>query len=125
MCMEKVYGPSQRDGEGDAGAGCILERMRTDHWLKDPPLSPLWLDLKAKVRGLEMLPSLKDRLGAIETEFGRLTDKGKTLKLIEISRWKEAILNSETEPTAYDTPLPQSLLDDLDAVWQGRDWLEP
>ena len=89
------------------------------------PLSPLWPDPKAKVRGLEMPPYLKDRLGAIETEFGRLTDKGKTLRLIEISRWKEAILNSETEPTAYDTPLPQSLLDDLDVVWQGRDWLEP
>jgi hypothetical protein len=25
---EKVHGPSQRDGEGDAGAGCILERLR-------------------------------------------------------------------------------------------------
>ena len=89
------------------------------------PLSPQWPDPKAKVRGLQMPSYLEDRLSAIETEFGRFTDKGIMLRKIEISRWKEAILNSETEPTAYDTPLPQSLLDDLDVVWQGRDWLEP
>lgn len=88
------------------------------------PHSPQWPDPKAKVRGLEMPPYLKDRLDAIETEFGRLTDKGKRLTLIEISRWKEAILNSETEPTPSDTPLPQLLLNELDVVWQGRDWLE-
>ena len=49
------------------------------------PPSPQWPDPKANVRGLTMPPYLKDRLDAIETEFGRLTDKGKRLRLIEIS----------------------------------------
>ena len=43
--------------------------------------------------------------------------------LTDISRWKEAIINSDSEPTRSDTPLPQSLLDELDIVWQERDWL--
>ncbi|TAQ90810.1 hypothetical protein B7494_g883 [Chlorociboria aeruginascens] len=85
---------------------------------RTPPLSSLWPDPMAKVRRLEMPPYLKDRLSAIEMKFGLLTDRGKMLRLIEISRWKEAIINSETEPTAYDTPLPQSLLDELDVFWR-------
>ena len=44
--------------------------------------------------------------------------------MIEISRWKEAIINSDSETTASDTPLPPSLLDELDIVWQERDWLD-
>jgi hypothetical protein len=53
---------------------------------------------------------LKERLDAIKAEFGYFTDKGEKLRMIEISRWMEAIINSDSEPTASDTPLPQSLL---------------
>ncbi len=67
---------------------------------------------------------LKKWLDVIETKFGRLTDKGKRLRLIEISCWKKAILNSETESIASDTHLPQLLLNELNVVWQGRDWLK-
>ena len=88
------------------------------------PLLPHWPDPHAKLRGLEMPRYLKDRLAAIEEEFGRWEDKGSMLRRIEISRWKEAVLHSETEPTAPNTPLPQSLLDDLAIMWQEGDWLD-
>ena len=73
-------------------------------------------DPKAKVRQLPMPQYLEERLDAIKKEFGYFTDKGKKLRMIEISRWKEAIINSDSEPTASNTPLPQSLLDELDIV---------
>ena len=66
------------------------------------PSSSEWPDPKAKDRGLKMLAYLKDRLDVIETEFGRFTDKGNKLRLVEISQWKDAILNCETEPTGSD-----------------------
>ena len=36
----------------------------------------------------------------------------------------QVIINSDSVPTASDPPLPQSLLDELDIVWQERDWLD-
>jgi hypothetical protein len=81
-------------------------------------------DPKAKVRRLPMPQYLEERLDAITAEFGYFTDKGEKLRMIEISQWMEAIINSDSEPTASDTPLPQSLLDELDIVWQERNWLD-
>jgi len=46
-------------------------------------------------------------------------------RFLEITRWKEAILNADSEPSALDTPYPQSLLHELDLVWHGYDWVEP
>jgi hypothetical protein len=44
--------------------------------------------------------------------------------MIETSRWMESIINGDSEPNASITPLPQSLLDELDIVWRDRDWLD-
>lgn len=33
-------------------------------------------------------------------------------------------MNSNSEPTASDAPLPQALLDELNIVWRDRDWLD-
>ena len=33
------------------------------------------------------------------------------------------MINGGSEPTVADTPLPPSLLDELDIVWRDRDWL--
>jgi hypothetical protein len=48
---------------------------------------------------------LKGRLDAIKVEFGYFTDKGEKLQKIEISWWKEAIINSDSKPMASNTPL--------------------
>lgn len=84
---------------------------------RTPPLS-WWLssDLDTK-EPLLWPPRLKERLDAINVEFG--FHDGKKLRLIEISRWKEAIVNSGFEPAPSDTPFPQSLLDELYVVWRG------
>ncbi|KAF1993296.1 hypothetical protein P154DRAFT_78454 [Amniculicola lignicola CBS 123094] len=83
-----------------------------------------WHDPKAKVERLLKPQYLKERLDAIKAEFGYFTDKGKKLRMIETSCWLESIINSDSEPTAPDTPFPQSLLDELDIVWRDRDWLD-
>ena len=85
------------------------------------PPSPQWPNPKAEVRGLEMTAYLKNRLQVIETGFDRLNKS----RLIGITRWKEAALTFETEPSASDTPLPQSLLDELHILWQGREGWDP
>jgi hypothetical protein len=36
----------------------------------------------------------------------------------------ESIFNIDSEPNASITPLPQSLLDELDIVWRDRDSLD-
>lgn len=46
-------------------------------------------------------------------------------QFIEITRWKEALMNSASEPSASDTPFSQSLLDELDIVWQDYNNLDP
>jgi hypothetical protein len=52
------------------------------------------------------------------------TDIGKKLQMIETPRWMESIFNIDSEPNASITPLPQSLLDELDIVWRDRDSLD-
>lgn len=90
---------------------------------RTPPSSG-YPDPKAKAEGLPKPQYLKERLDAIRAEVGYFTDEGKKLRMIEISQWKEAIINGDSEPTASDTPLPQSLLDELNVVWQERDRLD-
>jgi hypothetical protein len=44
--------------------------------------------------------------------------------MIETSCWLASTINSDSEPTAPDTPLLQSLLDELGIVWRDRDRLD-
>ena len=88
------------------------------------PPSSWWQDPKAKVKRLPKPQYLDNGLDAIKTAFGYFTDKGKKLRMIETSRWIEAMINGDSDPTAADTPLPPSLLDELDIVWRDRDWLD-
>ena len=62
---------------------------------------------------------LKERLSAISAEFGNRSDKAEGLRMIATSHWVESMINGDSEPDAFDT-LPQSLLDELDIVWQDR-----
>lgn len=86
---------------------------------KRTPPSLWYSDPKAKAGRLPQPQYLKERLDAIKAEFGCDTDKVEKSRMIEISRWKEAIISSDFEPT--DTPLPPPPLDELNIVCQERD----
>ena len=88
------------------------------------PPSSWWQDPKTKIKRLPKPQYLNNGLDAIKTAFGYSTDKGKKLRMIETSRWIESMINGNSGPTAADTPLPPSLLDELDIVWRDRDWLD-
>ena len=88
------------------------------------PPSSWWQDPKTKIERLPRPPYLNKELDAIKTAFGYSTDKGKKLRMIETSRWIESMINGNSGPTAAGTPLPPSLLDQLDIVWRDRDWLD-
>ena len=88
------------------------------------PPSSWWQDPKTKIRRLPRPQYLNKELDAIKTAFGYSTDQGKKLRMIETSRWIESMINGNSCPTAADTPLPPSLLDELDIVWRDRDWLD-
>ena len=87
------------------------------------PPSCWWQDPKAKVKRLPKPQYLNDRLDAIQAAFGYHADEGKKLRMIETSRWIESRINGDSDPTAADTPLSPSLLDELDIVWRDRNWL--
>lgn len=82
------------------------------------PPSPEWPDPKAKLCGLDRPQYLRDRLQAMSIEYEQIQDRDKYEKsqFIEITRWKEAILNANSEPSASDTAFPQSLMDELSIV---------
>ena len=40
--------------------------------------------------------------------------------MIATSRWLESMMNGDSEPVGADTPLPPSLLDELNVVWRDR-----
>ncbi|KAA6412972.1 MAG: hypothetical protein FRX48_02715 [Lasallia pustulata] len=84
------------------------------------PPSPQWPDPMSKLRGLEWPQYVADRLLALSAGYHEHESwaKFKTNQYIEITRWKEAILNASSEPSASDTPFPQSLMDELAVVWQ-------
>lgn len=87
------------------------------------PPSLWWQDPKRRVKRLPKPQYLQERLDAIEAEFGYHSDMGEKLRMIEMSRWMESIINGDSEPTTSDA-LPQSLLEELDIVWQDRHWLD-
>ncbi|WEW54639.1 hypothetical protein PRK78_000059 [Emydomyces testavorans] len=92
---------------------------------RTPPLSwwlMSWWENPDHKEPLLWPPYLKERWDAIKAEFPFGSPEGAKLRLIEIARWKEAIINTGSEPTPSDTPFPQSLLDELDVVWQGKEW---
>ena len=88
------------------------------------PPSSWWQDPKVKVERLPKPQYLNDTLDAIKTEFGYFTDEGKKLRMIAMSRWFESMIYGDSHPTVADTPLPPSLLDELDIVWRDRDWVD-
>lgn len=88
------------------------------------PPSSWWQDPKAKAERLPKPQYLKNELDAIATAFGYHDDKGKKLRMIAKSRWIESMVYGDSDPTAADTPLSHSLLDELDIVWRDRDWLD-
>ena len=65
-------------------------------------------------------PRLVKRLNMINAETKYLN--GAKEILIEMSRWKEAILNTGSEPISPGTPFPLSILDELNVVWEDRDY---
>lgn len=85
--------------------------------------SSWWQDPKVEAEQLLKPQYWKERLNAINTEFGYLTDKAEKLRMIETSCWLESTINGDSEPAVSDT-LPHSLLDELDTVWQDRHWLD-
>ena len=91
---------------------------------RSPPLSwwlaPLW----AAHRSESFLwpPRLVERLDTINAET-KYPDGAKEI-LIEMSRWKEALLNTGSEPVSPGTPFPQSLSDELDLVWRNSERYE-
>lgn len=91
------------------------------------PPSPQWPDSNARIRGLDQPQYLKDRLRALSTESRQTQDQDKYKKsqFIELTRLKEALLNTSTEPSGSDPPFPQTLMDELDIVWQSYNTLEP
>ncbi|MCJ1245703.1 hypothetical protein MMC30_002907 [Trapelia coarctata] len=89
---------------------------------KRTPPSPWWQDPKAKVDRLPKPQYLSDQLDAIIAEFGYFDDEGKKLRMIEMSRWIESIITTDSEPIASDTPFPPSLLDELDIIWRDCSW---
>ncbi|KAL9118126.1 MAG: hypothetical protein Q9187_005331 [Circinaria calcarea] len=86
--------------------------------IRTPP-SPQWPDPKAKVRGLCWPDYLSERLEAIRKEFGISTNESLKRQLIEFARWKEAVLNTDSDPATSEIPLSNSLLNELDTAWQG------
>ncbi|KAL8937687.1 MAG: hypothetical protein Q9211_003552 [Gyalolechia sp. 1 TL-2023] len=82
---------------------------------KTPPLSwwlSSWWISRSSKEPLLWPSRLEERLDAIMAE----SPGGGYSKLIEICRWKEAIVNTGSEPAPLDTPFPQSLLDELVVV---------
>ena len=84
------------------------------------PPSCWWQDPKAKVEWLPKPKYLANELDAIIKKFGYEMDEGDKLRMIATSRWLESMMNGGSDPTAADTPLPPSLLDELSIVWRDR-----
>ena len=85
--------------------------------LRTPP-SPQWPDPKAKLRGLHWPDYLMQRLKTIRKECG-FSKEGEKRRIIQMARWKEAVLNTDSDPSISEMPLSPSLQDQLDIAWQG------
>ncbi|MCJ1347613.1 hypothetical protein MMC31_005841 [Peltigera leucophlebia] len=83
------------------------------------PPSPQWPDPKAKLRGLHWPDHLMEKLQAIDKEFGFSSDAGERRRTIELARWKEAVLNPDSDPCISEMPLSSPLQARLDIAWQG------
>ncbi|MCJ1256704.1 hypothetical protein MMC24_004528 [Lignoscripta atroalba] len=83
------------------------------------PLSPQWPDPKAKLRGLSWPDYIMERRRVIQRKFGS-TDEGQKRQRIDLARWKEAVLNTDSDPMASEMPLSQPLLNELETTW--REW---
>lgn len=82
------------------------------------PPSPPWPDPKAKLRNLNWPAYLRQRLNAIHKEFG-FSKEGTKRRIIELARWKEAVINTEVDPCTSEIPLSPSLDVQLDIAWQS------
>ena len=83
------------------------------------PQSPQWPDPKAKLRGVYWPKYLGERLAAIYKEFGRSgNNEGEKRETIELARWKEAVLNTGSDPIISEVPLTQPLQQKLEIAWK-------
>ncbi|MCJ1249583.1 hypothetical protein MMC30_006809 [Trapelia coarctata] len=85
--------------------------------IRTPP-SPQWPDPKAKLRGRYKPQYVRDRREKIQVEFGS-TDEGQKRSAFVSARWKEAVLNSDSDPLISEMPLTESLLKEFDVIWSG------
>ena len=92
---------------------------------RSPPLSwwlaPVWGDQHSAA--FSWPPRLVKRLDAIKAESMCLNRHKEVI--IEISRWKEAIMKTGSEPASPGTPFSESLLDELNVVWETLERYEP
>ncbi|KAI9837941.1 MAG: hypothetical protein M1837_002649 [Sclerophora amabilis] len=82
------------------------------------PPSSWWQDPKAKVKRLPEPQCLKERFAALRAEFGYYSKTRHKMCMIETGRWIESVLNGNSRPAAFGTPLPRSLLDEMDIVYR-------
>ncbi|KAL9124599.1 MAG: hypothetical protein Q9217_006082 [Psora testacea] len=84
------------------------QRVQPRSWWDDAPI--------LRVKRLTRPQYLKERLDAIGEEFGYRSEEGEKLGMLETVFWMDSVINSE--PAASDTTFPQSLLDELNTIWQ-------
>ncbi|KAL8912004.1 MAG: hypothetical protein Q9171_002917 [Xanthocarpia ochracea] len=84
--------------------------------IRTPP-SPQWPDPKAKLKGLHWPAYMNLRREAIHQEFG-FSDESTKRETIEFARWKEAVLNTHSDPCTSEMPLSLPLQAQLDIAWQ-------
>lgn len=82
------------------------------------PISPKWPDPQAKVRNLDWPQYLSDKHQAIFREFGHGKESYKRERF-EIARWKEAVINTDTDPATAEIPMSPSLWKELEVAWRG------
>ncbi|KAL8903401.1 MAG: hypothetical protein Q9207_003947 [Kuettlingeria erythrocarpa] len=85
--------------------------------IRTPP-SPQWPDPKAKLKGLHWPDYLCQRKEAIRQQFG-FSDEATKRETVEFARWKEAVINTDTDPCISEMPLSLPLQARLDIAWQG------
>ncbi|KAL9026974.1 MAG: hypothetical protein Q9196_004445, partial [Gyalolechia fulgens] len=84
------------------------------------PPSSYWQIPKIKLLRSTKPQYLQDKLDAINKKHGYVGDISWKLRTIETSRWLEATINGQSEPTGSDSPLPSPLLEKLETAWAER-----
>ncbi|KAL9628537.1 MAG: hypothetical protein Q9164_007233 [Protoblastenia rupestris] len=88
------------------------QRVQPRSWWDDSPI--------LRMKRLTRPQYLRERLDAIGKEFGCGSDKGRKLQMSETVFWMDSIINNDSEPAESNLRFPQSLLNELDTIWQHR-----